>query len=75
MLSANTYVSHPLRCIILSGYHWHRQDSNGMWSHKNTTAPATNVDDNGEKIDDPEKAAKNDDYELVGYFEVGDQAQ
>lgn len=64
--------THKVALFVGPGYHWYRQDADGMWSHKNTTAEATNLDDNGEIISDPEEAAKSKDYTLVGYFEVGD---
>jgi hypothetical protein len=61
-------------------YHWYRQDSGGMWSHKPSKAQATNVDQSGNLISNPEKA--NRCYpgycysEFCGYFcSCSDSAQ
>lgn len=34
-------------------FHWYRQDSNGCWSHKPGSTPATNLDNGGNLIADP----------------------
>ncbi len=48
-------------------FHWYRQDSNKLWSHKNGWKPATNKDDKGNIIHDPRDAA-NEEYPLFGGF-------
>lgn len=35
-------------------YHWYRQDSGGCWSHKAGGTPATNLDNAGQPIADPQ---------------------
>ena len=40
-------------------YHFYRQDSNGLWSHKDGGMPVTNKDASGKLIYDPKKADKN----------------
>lgn len=40
-------------------YHFFRQDSNGMWSHKPGGTPVTNVDADGRLIYDPKLANRN----------------
>ncbi len=37
-------------------YHWYRQDSDGMWTHKPGGTPATNLDNSGVPISNPETA-------------------
>jgi len=37
-------------------YHWYRQDTDGMWSHKPGGTPATNRDGSGQLISNPEYA-------------------
>jgi len=37
-------------------YHWYRLDSNGMWTHKPGGGPATNLDNSGNPISNPETA-------------------
>ncbi len=49
-------------------YHWYRQDSGGRWSHKTGTAPATNLDNSGMQIFDPQLADRGPYTEFVGYF-------
>jgi len=58
-------------------YHWYRQDSNGMWSHKPGNTASTNIDASGLPITNPENA--NRDYsgsggpnysQFCGYFYV-----
>ncbi len=48
-------------------FHWFRQDSNELWSHKNGWQCATNKDDKGNIIHDPRNAA-NKEYSLFGGF-------
>lgn len=37
-------------------YHWYRLDSNGMWTHKPGWGAATNLDNSGNPISNPETA-------------------
>lgn len=37
-------------------YHWYRKDRDGRWSHKMGQYPATNLDNSGDIITDPETA-------------------
>lgn len=37
-------------------YHWYRLDSNGMWTHKPGGGAATNLDNSGNPISNPETA-------------------
>jgi hypothetical protein len=56
-------------------WHWLRQDSDGTWSQKMSTSPATNLDDGGNIITDPENMVTG--YSIkVGYFcTCGDNVQ
>ncbi len=45
-------------------YHFYRQDSNGMWSHKPGGTPVTNKDADGRPIYDPKLANRN--YDAKG---------
>lgn len=45
-------------------YHFFRQDSNGMWSHKPGGTPVTNLDADGKLIYDPRLASR--DYQKDG---------
>ncbi|HEV2740662.1 MAG TPA: hypothetical protein VGU66_19025 [Candidatus Elarobacter sp.] len=38
----------------LEDYHWYRQDADGCWSHKTGGAAATNLDNSGNQISDPQ---------------------
>lgn len=53
-------------------YHWYRKDANGFWSHKPGPNPATNLDNIGDPITNPETANRCGDYvcyhEFCGYF-------
>jgi hypothetical protein len=55
-------------------YHWYRQDSDGMWSHKPGGTQATNLDQSGNPITNPETADRTHpfyplDYtDFCGYF-------
>ena len=60
-----------------NGYHWYRQNSDGIWSHKfGIGAPVYNVDSTYTAIiQDPTSAAKTYDggslvYQIVGYYSV-----
>jgi hypothetical protein len=39
-------------------YHWYRQDSNGMWSHKDGSNPVKNFDAKGNKIFNPKQISR-----------------
>jgi|GEM_PF-3333116 len=49
-------------------FHWYRQDSDGLWSHKPGGTQATNVDSSGALITNPETADRGPYTEFVGYF-------
>ncbi len=51
-----------------SDYHWYRQDSDGMWSHKIGTNEATNLDDSYMTITNPETANMVLYTDFCGYF-------
>ena len=51
-------------------YHWYRRDSDGMWSHKPGGTKATNKDNAGALITDPETAARGPYRDFCGYFRV-----
>ncbi len=55
-------------------YHWYRQDSNGLWSHKRGQTTPTNVDASGNLISDPKTADRNysgcNYSQFVGYFKI-----
>ena len=47
-------------------YHWWRQDSNQMWSHKPGSTSVVNIDSKGKKIKNPLKANRN--YNSLNYY-------
>ncbi|MGE5340551.1 MAG: hypothetical protein ACM3SY_03630 [Candidatus Omnitrophota bacterium] len=49
-------------------FHWYRQDSDGKWSHKPGQSEATNLDDSGKVITDPEMADRGPYTIFCGYF-------
>lgn len=49
-------------------YHWYRQDSNGRWSHKPGSTSATNLDNSGVTISNPETANRGAYTQFGGYF-------
>ncbi|MBQ8039291.1 MAG: hypothetical protein IJ274_05400, partial [Lachnospiraceae bacterium] len=51
-------------------YHWYRQDSDGLWSHKQGTTPIKRTDYSGDVIIDPEYADRGGYTEFLGYYEV-----
>jgi hypothetical protein len=51
-------------------YHWYRQDSDGLWSHKQGTAPVSRTDESGNLIFDPKIADRGEYTEFIGYFAV-----
>lgn len=60
-----------LVCANLStfkDYHWYRQDSNAMWSHKPGKTPAKNTDNSGRLISDPRTADRGPYTDFCGFF-------
>lgn len=51
-------------------YHWYRQDSDGLWSHKQGTTPVKRTDASGNLIIDPQTADRGDYTYFIGYFAV-----
>lgn len=49
-------------------YHWYRMDSNGYWSHKPGGTSATNLDNSGNIITNPEIADRGNYTDFCGYF-------
>lgn len=49
-------------------YHWYRMDTNGLWSHKPGGTNATNLDNSGNIITDPETADRGNYTDFCGYF-------
>lgn len=57
-------------------YHWYRLDSDGRWSHKPGSTRATNLDNSGVTISNPETANRGPYTVFVGYyFTPSDAAQ
>ncbi|HLK41646.1 MAG TPA: hypothetical protein VKU41_33085, partial [Polyangiaceae bacterium] len=56
---------------IFGDYHWYRRDEGGMWSHKSGfDSEATNLDEDGNPIDNPETCARGQYVHFFGYFIV-----
>lgn len=51
-------------------YHWYRQDSDGLWSHKQGTTPVKRTDNSGNLIIDPQIADRGNYTIFVGYYSV-----
>ncbi|WP_242112667.1 LamG domain-containing protein [Luteimonas aquatica] len=51
-------------------YHWYRRDQNGMWTHKPGGTNATNLDNAGSAISNPETANRGPYSDFCGYFRV-----
>jgi len=49
-------------------YYWYRRDANGMWTHKPGGTAATNLDNSGRPITDPETANRGGYTIFAGYF-------
>jgi hypothetical protein len=49
-------------------FHWYRLDSNGYWTHKPGGTAATNLDNSGVVITNPETADRGGYTEFIGYF-------
>ena len=56
--------------ISNNDYHWYRQDSDGLWSHKPGITPVTRLDASNKYIVDPFTADWGNYTEFVGYFAV-----
>lgn len=56
-------------CVDTNGHmHWYRQDSNGLWSHKDGDDYIVQRDLDGNLIFDPRTCASN--YTYIGCFEA-----
>ena len=51
-------------------YHYYRQDSNQLWSHKNGANKATNKDHSGQIITNPKTADRGKYTKFCGYYIV-----
>ncbi|KRA75938.1 MULTISPECIES: LamG domain-containing protein [unclassified Lysobacter] len=51
-------------------YHWYRRDAFGTWSHKPGQTAATNLDNSGSPIYDPEYADRGPYTDFCGYFRL-----
>lgn len=51
-------------------YHWYRQDSDGLWSHKPGTTPVTRLDASNKYIVDPYIADRGLYTQFLGYYAV-----
>lgn len=51
-------------------FHWYRRDGFGTWSHKPGPQPATNLDNSGSPIYDPEYADRGPYTDFCGYFRL-----
>ena len=51
-------------------YHWYRQDSDGLWSHKPGKNEVKRVDNSGDLIVDPETADRGFYTNFLGYYAV-----
>jgi len=49
-------------------YHWYRQDTNGMWTHKPGGTQATHLDNSGHPISNPETANRGPYTDFCGYL-------
>jgi hypothetical protein len=49
-------------------YHWYRKDINGLWTHKPGGTSATNLDNSGVAITNPETANRGGYIHFGGYF-------
>ena len=70
--SCTTIGAYKIALVIAPGYdyHWYRQDSDGLWSHKPGTTPVTRFDNSNDLIIDPQTANRGLYTEFIGYFEV-----
>jgi hypothetical protein len=51
-------------------YHWYRRDANGYWTHKPGGTNATNLDNAGNTIANPETANRGPYSDFCGYFRL-----
>lgn len=51
-------------------YHWYRRDAYGAWSHKPGQTAATNLDNSGSPINDPQYADRGPYTDFCGYFRL-----
>ncbi|HMN67964.1 MAG TPA: hypothetical protein PKC28_05440 [Bdellovibrionales bacterium] len=51
-------------------YHWYRRGDDNMWTHKPGGTPATELDESGNKIANPETADRGNYDEFCGYFRI-----
>lgn len=65
----------PPRCVKIAlviapgfDYHWYRLDADGKWTHKPGGTPATNLDNSGHPITNPETADRGIYTVFCGYF-------
>jgi hypothetical protein len=49
-------------------YHWYRRGTDGFWTHKMGPTPATNLDNSGHTITNPETADRGMYTVFAGYF-------
>ncbi|HEX8316889.1 hypothetical protein [Longimicrobium sp.] len=56
-------------------YHWYRQQAGGIWGHKPGSTPATNSDNSGNVITNPQTANRGGYTSFCGYFFVGSNVQ
>ncbi|MCQ2426996.1 MAG: RICIN domain-containing protein [Clostridia bacterium] len=54
--------------ISSDDYHWYKQDSDGLWSHKQGQLPVSRYDISGHLIIDPQTAERGGYQTFVGYF-------
>ena len=69
--SATSSTGKTLSALVIwpgYDYHWYRRDSNGAWSHKPGGTQATNLDNSGNIITNPETANRGGYTQFVGYF-------
>jgi len=51
-------------------FHWYRRGADGMWTHKPGATAATNVDESGNTITNPETANRGIYSDFCGYFKI-----
>lgn len=59
-----------LALVVAPGwdYHWYRRDTDGKWTHKPGATQATNVDNSGNNITNPETADRGPYTQFCGYY-------
>ena len=71
-LAAGCGDSRELLAMVIApsipDYHWYRRDANGFWTHKPGPTAATNVDNSGVAITNPETANRGPYTIFGGYF-------